>query len=48
VHAIQLEMCWSCYMKEEPPYAIDRARAARLIPVLRALLEATLDGKPDA
>jgi N-formylglutamate deformylase len=28
--------------------SIDPARAARLIPVLRALLEATLDGKPDA
>ena len=48
IHAIQLEMCWSCYMKEEPPYVVDPARAARLVPVLRALLQATLDWKPDA
>ena len=48
VHAIQLEMCWSCYMAEEPPYVVDPARAARLTPVLRALLQATLDWKPDA
>ena len=48
VHAIQLEMCWSCYMKEEPPYVIDPERAKRLTPVLRELLQATLDWKPDA
>jgi N-formylglutamate deformylase len=48
VHAIQLEMCWSCYMKEEPPYVVDPARAARLVPVLRDLLQATLDWRPDA
>ena len=48
VHAIQLEMCWSCYMKEEPPYVVDPARAARLVPVLRDLLQATLRWRPDA
>jgi N-formylglutamate deformylase len=48
LHAIQLEMCWSCYMQEEPPYALDPARAARLIPVLRDLLQAALRWKPDA
>jgi N-formylglutamate deformylase len=48
IHAIQLEMCWSCYMAEEPPYAIDPARAKRLQPVLHDLLQATLDWKPDA
>ena len=47
-HAVQLEMCWSCYMKEEPPYVVDPERAARLVPVLRDLLQATLDWKPDA
>ena len=48
VHAIQLEMCWSTYMKEEPPYEIDPERAARLVPVLRSLLRATLDWRPGA
>jgi len=48
VHGIQLEMCWSCYMKEAPPYVIDPQRAERLRPVLRELLQATLAWKPDA
>ena len=48
IHAVQLEMCWSCYMVEAPPYLIDPARAARLQPVLRSLLQAALDWKPDA
>jgi N-formylglutamate deformylase len=48
VHAVQLEMCWSCYMVESPPYAVDRHRAAVLVPVLRALLQAALAWKPDA
>jgi N-formylglutamate deformylase len=44
-HAIQLEMCWSTYMAEEPPYQVDPARAARLTPVLRALVQTMLDWK---
>ena len=48
LHAVQLEMCWSCYMLEEPPFVIDPVRAQRLQPVLRDLLRATLDWKPDA
>lgn len=48
VHAVQLEMCWSCYMQEAPPYAIDAGRAARLEPVLRALVETALSWRPDA
>ena len=48
IHAVQLEMCWSCYMAEQPPYVIDPARAARLQPVLSALLQTVLDWKPDA
>ena len=47
-HAVQLEMCWSCYMAEQPPYVIDPERARRLQPVLRALLQAALEWKPDA
>ena len=36
VHAVQLEMCWRCYMAEAPPYAVDAARgAAASQPVLR-------------
>lgn len=46
VHAIQLEMCWRCYMDEEPPYAIDPARAATVLPVLRALVRTMVDWRP--
>jgi len=45
-HAVQLEMCWSCYMDERPPYRIDAARAARLRPVLAALVETMLQWSP--
>lgn len=43
VHAVQLEMCWSCYMAEEPPFVLDDARVARLTPVLRQLVDACLN-----
>ena len=46
IHAIQLEMCWRCYMAEEPPYAIDPARAAQVLPVLQALVQTMLDWRP--
>lgn len=48
VQAVQLEMTWSTYMPERPPYAVDAARAARLQPVLRALLSACLNTRLDA
>jgi N-formylglutamate deformylase len=48
VHAVQLEMCWSTYMNEAAPYMVDPQRAARLTPLLRALLEAALAWRPDA
>lgn len=48
LHAVQLEMCWSCYMDELPPYAVDPKRASALVPVLRALLETALAWRPDA
>ena len=38
VHAVQLEMCWSCYMAEQPPYELDAPRVERLAPVLQALV----------
>jgi len=47
-HALQLEMCWSTYMHEEPPYAVDTTRAAALAPLLRQLVQTMLDWKPDA
>ena len=47
VHAVQLEMCWSTYMAEEPPYALDPKRLARVQPVLERLLAAMLAWRPD-
>jgi N-formylglutamate deformylase len=47
IHAIQLEMCWSTYMAEEPPFAVDPARTARLEPVLRSLLQTCLAWRPE-
>ncbi len=46
VHAIQLEMAWRCYMKEETPYKIDPRQAATLEPVLGKLIHALLSWKP--
>ena len=46
IHAIQLEMCWRCYMAEEPPYSVDPSRAATVVPVLRALAQTMLDWRP--
>ena len=48
VHAVQMEMCWSTYMDERPPYEVHARRAAQLEPVLRALLQAALAWSPDA
>jgi N-formylglutamate deformylase len=51
VHAVQLEMALSTYMDEtraaQPVAPADPARLARLRPVLRQLLEATLAWRPD-
>ncbi|HEX4884378.1 MAG TPA: N-formylglutamate deformylase [Casimicrobiaceae bacterium] len=47
IHAIQLEMCQSTYMDETPPFAYDEARAARLLPHLRRLVDALLAWTPD-
>lgn len=46
VHAIQLEMCWHCYMHETPPFDYDEAAAARVQPLLRRLLETLLAWRP--
>ena len=47
IHAVQLEMCWSCYMHEESPWAFDAERAARVQPVLKSLVNAMLEWRPD-
>ena len=46
VHAVQLEMCWSCYMAEAPPYRLDPQRAAGLVPVLESLVRTLLEWRP--
>ncbi|MGH6624647.1 MAG: N-formylglutamate deformylase [Burkholderiaceae bacterium] len=48
VHAVQLEMCWSTYMAEQSPYEVGTEREARIVPLLRRLLEACLAWRPDA
>ena len=47
LHAVQLEMCWRCYMPEQPPFEIDAMRAATLLPLLRGLVRAMLVWRPD-
>jgi len=47
-HAVQLEMCWSCYMQEDGSFAYDEARAAQAQPLLRQLLQALLAWRPAA
>ncbi|MDF2464490.1 MAG: N-formylglutamate amidohydrolase [Ramlibacter sp.] len=42
VHAVQLEMCQSLYMGEEPPYEYDSSLASGVQPVLRDMLAAAL------
>lgn len=46
VHAIQLEMCWSCYMRETAPYTYDLQLASLVQPVLRQVIETMLAWKP--
>lgn len=43
VHAVQLELSQRTYMDEAYPFTYHQQRAARVQPVLRALLEAMLD-----
>ena len=48
VHAVQLEICWSSYMIEAPPWQLAPERASRLAPVLRTLLQTMRAWQPDA
>ncbi len=47
IHSVQLEMVWDCYMQERRPFELDPVRMQRLLPVLRALLVACIDWKPE-
>ncbi len=47
-HAVQLEMCWSTYMREQPPYLVDPVRAQALAPLLRTLVHTMIAWRPDA
>jgi N-formylglutamate deformylase len=42
VHAVQLEMCQSLYMREAPPWNYEPEQAARIQPVVREMVEAAL------
>jgi N-formylglutamate deformylase len=42
VHAVQLEMCQSLYMSEEPPFGYDESLAAGVQPVVRDMMSAAL------
>jgi N-formylglutamate deformylase len=41
-HAVQMEMCWHCYLAD--PHDWDAGRAARVQPVLEAIARALIDG----
>ena len=45
-HAVQLEMCWRCYMHEHAPYDYHEPEALRVQPLLRHLLTTLLAWKP--
>jgi N-formylglutamate deformylase len=47
IHAVQMEMAWHCCMAPTAPWAWDEDAARRVQPVLRALLQAMLDWRPD-
>ncbi len=46
IHAIQLEMCWRCYMREEPPFTLDPQRVEDITPVLQLLVQTMIDWRP--
>jgi len=46
VHALQLEMCWRCYIDEASPQTWDAARVAEVTPVLRELVRTMIDWRP--
>ncbi len=47
VHAVQLEMCWRTYMTEAAPYVWQPEIAQQVQPLLKELLQALSDWRPD-
>jgi N-formylglutamate deformylase len=47
VHAVQLEMCWRCYMEECPPFIYDTSLAANVQPLLRTMIQTLVDWRCD-
>ncbi len=47
IHAVQLEMCWRCYMSESAPFQLDASRTRLLQPVLASLVKTLHDWRPD-
>ncbi|MDN3920819.1 N-formylglutamate deformylase [Roseateles violae] len=45
-HAVQLEMCWRCYMGEAAPYDYDEALAVGVQPLLARMFETLLAWRP--
>jgi N-formylglutamate deformylase len=48
LHAIQLEMCWRCYLQESAPQAWNPERAEGVLPILRELIQTMLAWRPHA
>jgi N-formylglutamate deformylase len=46
VHAVQLEKCWSTYMRETPPFEWKPDRAGALQALLQRLLQTMIDWRP--
>lgn len=46
IHAVQLELSQITYMQEDPPYQFDEARASKLRPLLRNLVEFARSFRP--
>ncbi len=46
VHAVQLEMCWRCYLDEARPADWQAERAVEVTPLLSALVQAMIDWQP--
>ena len=46
IHAVQMEMCQSLYMRESPPFDYVEDKAAKVQPTLRTLLEIMLAWTP--
>ncbi len=46
VHAVQLEMCWRCYLDEANPAEWLAERAETVTPLLRGLVRAMIDWRP--